>query len=106
MVVAQSRAGQPVTADDLGVGGALTVMLKDAINPTLMQVSHTCLSVQMPFIPKGSTCLYVGVAQVVQILPAGCAASNQGTLLPSGWGKPKPILCDRALDGRQSGVRM
>lgn len=38
MVVAQDRAGQPVTADDLGVGGALTVMLKDAINPTLMQV--------------------------------------------------------------------
>ena len=52
MVVAQSRAGQPVTADDLGVGGALTVMLKDAINPTLMQVSHTCLSVQTPFIPR------------------------------------------------------
>jgi formyltetrahydrofolate synthetase len=47
MVVAQSRAGQPVTADDLGVGGALTVMLKDAINPTLMQVRHTCFSVTM-----------------------------------------------------------
>jgi formyltetrahydrofolate synthetase len=27
-----------VTADDLGVGGALTVLLKDAIEPTLMQV--------------------------------------------------------------------
>jgi methylenetetrahydrofolate dehydrogenase (NADP+)/methenyltetrahydrofolate cyclohydrolase/formyltetrahydrofolate synthetase len=38
MVVAQSRSGQPVTCDDVGVGGALTVMLKDAINPTLMQV--------------------------------------------------------------------
>jgi formate--tetrahydrofolate ligase len=41
MVVAQDRAGRPVTADDLGVGGALTVMLKDAINPTLMQVRDT-----------------------------------------------------------------
>ena len=30
-------AGQPVTADDLGVGGALTVLMKDAIMPTLMQ---------------------------------------------------------------------
>lgn len=40
MVVAQDRAGRPVTADDLGVGGALTVMLKDAINPTLMQVTN------------------------------------------------------------------
>ncbi|KAF8056222.1 Formate--tetrahydrofolate ligase [Scenedesmus sp. PABB004] len=37
MVVAADRAGRPVTADDLGVGGALTVLLKDAIEPTIMQ---------------------------------------------------------------------
>ncbi|XP_010529904.1 PREDICTED: formate--tetrahydrofolate ligase [Tarenaya hassleriana] len=37
MVIGNSRAGDPVTADDLGVGGALTVLMKDAINPTLMQ---------------------------------------------------------------------
>jgi formate--tetrahydrofolate ligase len=37
IVVANSKAGAPVTADDLGVGGALTVLMKDAINPTLMQ---------------------------------------------------------------------
>lgn len=37
MVVGNSKAGEPVTADDLGVGGALTVLMKDAINPTLMQ---------------------------------------------------------------------
>jgi len=37
MVVGMSRNGQPVTADDLGVGGALTVMMKDAIMPNLMQ---------------------------------------------------------------------
>jgi hypothetical protein len=30
-------AGEPVTADDLGLGGALTVLMKDAIMPTLMQ---------------------------------------------------------------------
>ena len=29
--------GAPVTADDLGVGGALAVLMKDAIEPTLMQ---------------------------------------------------------------------
>jgi formyltetrahydrofolate synthetase len=27
-----------VTADDLGVGGALTVLMKDAIMPTMLQV--------------------------------------------------------------------
>jgi len=37
IVVALSRAEEPVTADDLGVGGALTVLMKDAIMPTLMQ---------------------------------------------------------------------
>ncbi|KAH9824514.1 C-1-tetrahydrofolate synthase, cytoplasmic [Teratosphaeria destructans] len=37
MVVASSRAGDPVTADDIGVGGALTALMKDAIKPNLMQ---------------------------------------------------------------------
>ena len=37
MVVAYNKAGQPVTADDLGVAGALTVLMKDAIKPNLMQ---------------------------------------------------------------------
>ncbi|KAL0419651.1 UNVERIFIED_CONTAM: Formate--tetrahydrofolate ligase [Sesamum radiatum] len=36
MVIGNSKAGDPITAD-LGVGGALTVLMKDAINPTLMQ---------------------------------------------------------------------
>lgn len=37
MVVASSRSGDPVTADDLGAGGALTALMKDAIKPNLMQ---------------------------------------------------------------------
>lgn len=37
MVIGNSKAGDPVTADDLGIGGALTVLMKDAIHPTLMQ---------------------------------------------------------------------
>lgn len=37
MVVASDKKGDPVTADDLGVGGALTVLMKDAIKPNLMQ---------------------------------------------------------------------
>ncbi|KAG1358818.1 formate--tetrahydrofolate ligase [Cocos nucifera] len=37
MVIGNSKAGEPITADDLGAGGALTVLMKDAINPTLMQ---------------------------------------------------------------------
>ncbi len=37
MVIGTNRAGEPITADDLGAGGALTVLMKDAITPTLLQ---------------------------------------------------------------------
>lgn len=37
MVIGNNRAGEPISVNDLGVGGALTVLMKDAINPTLMQ---------------------------------------------------------------------
>jgi formyltetrahydrofolate synthetase len=37
MVIGSNRKGEPITADDLGVGGALTVLMKDAIMPNLMQ---------------------------------------------------------------------
>lgn len=37
MVVANSRAGQPITADDLGVTGSLAILMRDAIKPNLMQ---------------------------------------------------------------------
>lgn len=37
MVVATSRSGDPVTCDDIGAGGALTALMKDAIKPNLMQ---------------------------------------------------------------------
>lgn len=37
MVFGTDKSGDPLTADDLGVGGALTVLMKDTIMPTLMQ---------------------------------------------------------------------
>ncbi|KXX76371.1 C-1-tetrahydrofolate synthase, cytoplasmic [Madurella mycetomatis] len=37
MVVASSRSGDPVTCDDIGAGGALTALMRDAIKPNLMQ---------------------------------------------------------------------
>ncbi|KAL8972769.1 MAG: hypothetical protein Q9197_002625 [Variospora fuerteventurae] len=37
MVVATSKNGDPVTCDDLGAGGALTALMRDAIKPNLMQ---------------------------------------------------------------------
>ncbi len=37
MVIGMSRAGVPVTAEDIGCAGALTVLMKDALKPTMMQ---------------------------------------------------------------------
>ena len=37
IVVASDMDGNPVTSEDLGVAGALTVLMKDAIRPNLMQ---------------------------------------------------------------------
>lgn len=83
MVVASSRAGVPVTADDLvsdlllytvfatlclhsnvymynwwpwpwslqGITGALTVLMKDAIRPNLMQTLEVCVMKQYTFVP-------------------------------------------------------
>ena len=45
MVIGMNKKGEPVTADDLGVSGALCVLMKDAIMPTMMQVGRLVLSI-------------------------------------------------------------
>ena len=37
MVIGGNHAGEPITADDIGASGALTVLMKDTIMPNLMQ---------------------------------------------------------------------
>lgn len=37
MVIASSKAGEPITCEDIGCAGALTALLKDAIKPNIMQ---------------------------------------------------------------------
>jgi len=37
MVIGTSKAGEPITADDIGVTGSLAILMKDAIKPNLMQ---------------------------------------------------------------------
>ncbi|OGF45002.1 MAG: formate--tetrahydrofolate ligase [Candidatus Firestonebacteria bacterium RIFOXYC2_FULL_39_67] len=42
IVVAFTKDGKPVTAEDLGVAGSMTVLMRDAIKPTLLQTTeHT-----------------------------------------------------------------
>ena len=37
VVIGPSRSGEPVTLEDIGVAGAVTVLMKDALHPNLMQ---------------------------------------------------------------------
>jgi formyltetrahydrofolate synthetase len=49
IVVALDKDGKPVTTEDLGVAGAMTVLMKDALNPNLMQT----LEEQLAFVHAG-----------------------------------------------------
>lgn len=57
------QAGEPVTADDMGAGGALTVLMKDALEPTLMQT----LEETPVFVHAGELAMhvFVEVAQTI-----------------------------------------
>jgi methylenetetrahydrofolate dehydrogenase (NADP+)/methenyltetrahydrofolate cyclohydrolase/formyltetrahydrofolate synthetase len=42
IVVGRSKSGEAITAEDIGAAGAMTVLMRDAIKPTLMQtLEHT-----------------------------------------------------------------
>lgn len=51
MVVASTRNGKPVTAEDLKCAGAMTVLLKDALKPNLIQTTENtpCIMHAGPF---------------------------------------------------------
>ncbi|HOX16814.1 MAG TPA: formate--tetrahydrofolate ligase [Spirochaetales bacterium] len=49
IVMARDTSGKPVTAEDLGVAGAMAVLLKDAIQPNILQT----LEEQLAFVHAG-----------------------------------------------------
>ncbi|PWA42967.1 formate-tetrahydrofolate ligase, FTHFS, P-loop containing nucleoside triphosphate hydrolase [Artemisia annua] len=82
MVIGNSRDGDPVTADDLGVGGALSVLMKDAINPTLMQtLEHTPVFVHAsPFanIAHGNSSIVADKIALKLVGPGGFVVTEAG----------------------------
>lgn len=60
MVVATSKNGDPITADDIGVGGALAVLMKDAIKPNLMQTLEVSYYVAMDVFRSNSSMFFLG----------------------------------------------
>ncbi|KAE8735753.1 C-1-tetrahydrofolate synthase [Hibiscus syriacus] len=103
MVIGNSKAGDPITADDLGVGGALTVLMKDAINPTLMQtLEGTPVLVHAgPFanIAHGSSSIVADKIALKLVGPQGFVVTEAGFGADIGTEKFMNIKC------RYSGLR-
>ncbi|PWA90253.1 formate-tetrahydrofolate ligase, FTHFS, P-loop containing nucleoside triphosphate hydrolase [Artemisia annua] len=82
MVIGNTRDGDPVTADDLGVGGALSVLMKDTINPTLMQtLEHTPVFVHAgPFanIAHGDSSIVADKIALKLVGPGGFVVTEAG----------------------------
>ena len=49
VVIGSSKSGEPITLEDLGVAGAVTVLLREALHPTVMQT----LEGQLAFVHTG-----------------------------------------------------
>lgn len=97
MVIGNSKAGEPVTADDLGVGGALTVLMKDTIEPTLMQtLEKTPVLVHAgPFanIAHGNSSIVADLIGLKLVGPEGYVVTEAGFGADIGMEKFMNIKC-------------
>lgn len=97
MVVAQSKNGEAITADDLGLGGALTVLMKDAFNPTLMQtLEGTPVFVHAgPFanVAHGNSSIVADQVALKLVGPDGFVVTEAGFGADIGFEKFASIKC-------------
>ncbi|XP_067848210.1 C-1-tetrahydrofolate synthase, cytoplasmic isoform X2 [Heptranchias perlo] len=103
MVVASSKKGEPVTTDDLGISGALAVLMKDAIKPNLMQtLEGTPVFVHAgPFanIAHGNSSILADKIALKLVGPGGFVVTEAGFGADIGMEKFFNIKC------RYSGLR-
>ncbi|XP_059504900.1 C-1-tetrahydrofolate synthase, cytoplasmic isoform X2 [Stegostoma tigrinum] len=97
MVVASNKKGEPVTTDDLGVSGALAVLMKDAIKPNLMQtLEGTPVFVHAgPFanIAHGNSSILADKIALKLVGPAGFVVTEAGFGADIGMEKFFNIKC-------------
>jgi len=94
MIVAWRRDGSPVTCEDLKVAGAMTVLMRDAIKPTLLQtLEHTpCFVHAGPFanIAHGNSSI---LADLIATRLAGYVVTESGFGADMGMEKFVNIKC-------------
>ena len=100
IVVARSRAGQPVTAHDLGVDGAMAALLTDALQPNLVQ----SLEGNLAFIHGGP---FANIAHGCNSVVATRAALELSDVVVTEAGFGADLGAEKFLDikCRQSGLR-
>jgi formyltetrahydrofolate synthetase len=94
ITIGYSRDGKPITADDLGAAGAMTVLLKDALKPNLVQTleGQPCLMHTGPFanIASGNNSL---VADRIGMKVADYIVTESGFGADMGMEKFFDIVC-------------
>jgi len=94
IVIGMNWAGKPVTAEDLGVAGAMAVLLKDALKPNLMQtLEHTpvfCHTGPFANIAHGNSS---GIADMIAIKLANYLVTESGFGADCGMEKFFDIKC-------------
>jgi formyltetrahydrofolate synthetase len=97
MVIGRSKAGAPVTTEDLGVAGAITVLMKDAIMPTLMQTVEgtPCMVHAGPFanIAHGNSSIVADQIALKLVGPEGYVITEAGFGADIGMEKFFDIKC-------------
>jgi methylenetetrahydrofolate dehydrogenase (NADP+)/methenyltetrahydrofolate cyclohydrolase/formyltetrahydrofolate synthetase/formate--tetrahydrofolate ligase len=97
IVIGTSRAGGPVTAEDLGVAGALTVLMKDAIMPNLMQTTENTPAIVHagPFanIAHGNSSIIADQIALRLVGPDGYVVTESGFGADCGMEKFMNIKC-------------
>jgi|UniRef100_A0A7S4LIJ3 methylenetetrahydrofolate dehydrogenase (NADP+)/methenyltetrahydrofolate cyclohydrolase/formyltetrahydrofolate synthetase len=107
IVIAQSKAGENITAEDIGCAGAMTVLMKDCVEPTLMQtLEGTPVLVHGgPFanIAQGNSSIIADRIALKLVGPDGFVLTEAGFGADMGMEKFFNIKC-RASGLRPNGV--
>ncbi len=97
IVIGTSKQGDPITAEDLGVAGAMTVLMKDAILPNLMQtLEGTPAFVHAgPFanIAHGNSSIVADQIALKLVGPSGYVITESGFGADCGMEKFMDIKC-------------
>jgi formyltetrahydrofolate synthetase len=97
IVIGTNKAGEAITAEDLGVAGAMTVLLKDAIMPNLMQTLENTPAIVHagPFanIAHGNSSIIADQIALRLVGPDGYVVTESGFGADCGMEKFMNIKC-------------